>query len=210
MEVSGRARRAGRTQGKGSRKKKKGKSSSGRFYERIFSLRVTLWYLIFQRLNFDSTLAAVMGNLRDGGVDRLGRRGGKLSKCIRSVDTSAYNQARQRMPLEMLEGALNHLREEVLVLVGSTPTPKSKPGPSERTRQWVDGSTLSMLATPSLVEAYPPARNQNGASDWCLMRIVAGFCARSGAVLSAIEEAVQTSEQTLTWTLIEQAARFTI
>ncbi|MBA3625766.1 MAG: hypothetical protein H0W48_15240, partial [Methylibium sp.] len=33
------------------------------FYERIFSLRVTLWYLIFQRLNFDGTLAAVIANL---------------------------------------------------------------------------------------------------------------------------------------------------
>jgi len=32
----------------------------GRFYQRLFSLRVTLWYLIFQRLNFDHALAAVL------------------------------------------------------------------------------------------------------------------------------------------------------
>ena len=195
---------------KGAKKKKSEKSSPARFYERIFSLHVTLWFLIYQRLNFDSTQAAVMRNLRDGGADRLGRRGGKLSKRIRSADTSAYNQARQRMPLELLEGALNHLREVLLNLVSSKPTPTSKPGPSERTRQLVDGSTLSMLATPELVKAFPPARNQNGASDWCLMRIVVGFCTRSGAILSAIQGAVQMSEQTLCWTLIEQAARFTI
>ena len=34
------------------------KPAQRRFYERIFSLRVTLWYLIFQRLSFDQTQAA--------------------------------------------------------------------------------------------------------------------------------------------------------
>ena len=33
--------------------KQQKKPAQGRFYERIFSLRVTLWYLVFQRLNFD-------------------------------------------------------------------------------------------------------------------------------------------------------------
>src|SRR5438132_5742492 len=70
------------------------------FYKRIFTLRVVLWYLIFQRLNFDQTQAAVMRDLRRGGADRLGPRGRKLSKKVKSSRTSAYNQARQRMPLE--------------------------------------------------------------------------------------------------------------
>jgi len=68
--------------GKGSRNKK---SAPSRFYQRIFSLRVTLWYLLYQRLNFDQTMAAVMVNLRAGGADRLGRRGRKkLSRRVRS------------------------------------------------------------------------------------------------------------------------------
>ena len=45
------------------------KPAPGRFYERIFSLRVTLWYLLFQRLNFDQTQAAVVVNLRAGGAN---------------------------------------------------------------------------------------------------------------------------------------------
>ena len=51
-----------------------------RFYQRIFSLHVTLWYLIYQRLNPGATLAAVVTDLRNGGADRLGRRGRKLSQ----------------------------------------------------------------------------------------------------------------------------------
>ena len=90
------------------------KPAPGRFYERIFSLRVTLWYLIFQRLNFDQTQAAVVINLREGGTNRLGRqRAGKLSRRVRSTQTSAYNQARQRMPLELLSEALAHRKQPV-------------------------------------------------------------------------------------------------
>jgi Transposase DDE domain len=187
------------------------KPAPGRFYERIFSLRVTLWYLLFQRLNFDQTQAAVVVNLRAGGANRLGRRGaGKLSRRVRSTQTSAYNQARQRMPLTLLSEALAHLRQGLLKLVGLAPAPRKRPEPAQRTRQILDGSTLAVLVNPWLAEAYPPARNQSGTSDWSLMRIVVGFCARSGAVLSAAEGAMQRSEQAMAWTLIEAAAAFTI
>ena len=109
-----------------------------RFYARIFSLRVTLWYLIFQRLSFDQTQAAVVVNLREGGADRLGRpRAGKLSRRVRSTHTSAYNQARQRMPLELLCEALAHLRQGLLKLVGLAPAPAQRPGPaSGRAKSW--------------------------------------------------------------------------
>jgi hypothetical protein len=192
-------------------RQKKQQAAQGRFYERIFSLRVTLWYLIFQRLNFDQTQAAVVVNLREGGADRLGKqRKRKLSRRVRSTQTSAYNQARQRMPLALLAEALVHLRQGLLKRVGLAPAPRKRPGPAERTRQILDGSTLAVLVTPLLAKAYPPARNQSGPSDWSLMRIVVGFCARSGAVLSALEGAMQQSEQAMAWTLIEAAAAFTL
>jgi hypothetical protein len=185
--------------------------AQGRFYERIFSLRVTLWYLIFQRLNFDQTQAAVVVNLREGGANRLGRRrAGPLSRRVRSTQTSAYNQARQRIPLALLSEALAHLRQGLLKRMGLAPAPRQRPGPAERTRQLLDGSTLAVLVTPLLAADYPPARNQSGKSDWSLLRIVVGFCARSGAVLSALEGAMQRSEQAMAWTLIETAAAFTL
>jgi hypothetical protein len=106
-----------------------------RFHERIFSLRVTLWHLIFQRLNFDRTLAAVGANLWAGGADRLSRRRRKLSRRVRSTKTSAYNQARQRLPLELLPAALAQLRQGLLKLVGLAPAPRDRPGPADRTRQ---------------------------------------------------------------------------
>jgi hypothetical protein len=59
----------GRGRGRGRRRRQK-KTKRG-FYERIFSLQVTLWYLIFQRLNDDRTLSAVIKDLRAGGAERL-------------------------------------------------------------------------------------------------------------------------------------------
>ncbi|MGH7970972.1 MAG: IS4 family transposase [Limisphaerales bacterium] len=190
--------------------KKRKKPAQKRFYQRIFSLRVTLWYLIFQRLNFDQTQAAVVTNLRAGGADRLGARRRKLSRRVLSAKTSAYNQARQRLPLELLIEALAHLRSALLELTGLAPAPRKRPGPGERTRQILDGSTLAVLVSPRIVAAYPPASNQNGTSDWSLMRILVGFCARSGAVLSALEGAMQSSEQAMAWKLFEAAASFII
>ena len=93
--------------------------------------------------------------------------------------------------------------------MGLEPQSKKKPGPLERIRQIFDGSTLAMIKTDALACDYPAARNK-GESDWCLMRILVGFCTRSGAVLSAIEGALSRSEQAMAWTLIEHGAKFTI
>ncbi|MSU51767.1 MAG: hypothetical protein EXS37_22200 [Opitutus sp.] len=93
------------------------------FYERVFSLHVTLWYLIFQRLNDDRTLSAVIKDLRAGGADRLEPRRRKLSRRARSPSTSAYNQARQRLPLALLQAALTHVAHALIQLAGGEPGP---------------------------------------------------------------------------------------
>lgn len=181
------------------------------FYERIFSLRVTLWYLVFQRLSFDGTLAGVVTDLRAGGADRLGRRRGpKLSRRVRSTTTGAYHQARQRLPLALLQAALAELAATLARLVGDDPAPARAPTPDRRRRQLLDGSTLEMLPTASLIKAFPQASNQHGVSDWCVMRILVGFCAKSGAVLSACCGPVSCSEQAMAWSLLECGTKFTV
>ncbi len=195
---------------KNKKKTDKKRSPSRGFYARIFSLRVVLWYLIFQRLNFDPSMAAVVRDLRRGGADRLSRRAGKLSKKIKSAHTSGYNQARQRMPLALLQAAFACLGQQILWMAGLTPELSKKPGPQQRERQLLDGSTLRMLATPKLKKAFRPARVRSGESDWCLMRILVGFCTRTGAILSIEERDHKVSEQTMAWAVMEMARAFII
>lgn len=197
--------------GKEQKKKSPQKHQLRGFYERIFTLRVTLWYLIFQRINFDQSMAAVVRDLRKGGADRLGPQGRKASKQVRSSQTSGYNQARQRMPLELLQGAFAHVAQKIISLTGlSAQRRKKKPGPQQRERQLLDGSTLRMLSTPELKKTYRPARGRRGQSDWCLMRILVGFCTRTGAMLSAMESPAKVSEQRMAWAILEKARAFTL
>jgi hypothetical protein len=171
------------------------------FYRRIFSLVVTLWYLVFQRLNADKTQDAVVKDLRGGGADRLSpspRR--RLSKEVKSSGTTSYNDARQRMPLEFLAWALRRIAQHVQKAFGV----------GCRSFQLIGGSTLPILANPCLAKAYPPASNQHGPSDWCVMRVVVGFCALTGVALSAIEGPMLLGEQALAWTLIAQGVAATV
>lgn len=174
------------------------------YYERIFTLSVTLWYMIFQRLSADKTLSHAVKDARQGGADRLSPSTRKpISKKIRSPRTSSYNQARQRMPLELLQWALSRIGQQVKGLW----KPKQA---QELTFQLIDGSTLAMLTNPAIAQKYPPARNQSGTSDWCLMRVVVGFCARTGVVLSAMEAPVRFSEQALAWMVMATAMAATV
>ena len=166
--------------------------------------------MIFQRLNDDHTLSAVIKDVRAGGADRLVPRRRKLSRRVRSTHTSAYNQARQRLPLALLQAALTHVAGAVARMAGGQSGGRTAPPPPRRTRQLLDGSTLAMLQTPGLAKEFSPGKNQRGNSGWCLLRIVVGFCAKTGAVLSATCGAQEHSEQAMAWSLMEHAEAFTV
>src|SRR3954447_6681135 len=76
------------------------------FYECAFSPLITLWYLVFQRIEPDHTLEAVLTDAHQGGADALNQGGKPLSQRIRSWATSAYSNARQRLPVGTLVRAL--------------------------------------------------------------------------------------------------------
>lgn len=166
--------------------------------------------MIFQRLNDDRTLSAVLKDLRAGGADRLAPRRRKLSRRARSTSTSAYNQARQRLPLALLQAALTHVADALARMAGGESSGRAAPSPQRRMRQLLDGSTLAMLRTTDLAKEFSPGKNHRGNSGWCLMRIVVGFCAKTGAVFSATCGAQEQSEQAMAWSLMEHAAAFTV
>ena len=70
-----------------------------RFCERLWGPLVTLWYMVWQRLQADGTMEAVVQNLRRGGADALVRRRPPPSQAIRSRATTGYSDARRRLSL---------------------------------------------------------------------------------------------------------------
>jgi len=173
------------------------------FYGRIFSPVVTLWYLIFQRLNTDKTQDAVVKDLRAGGADRLSpSRRQPLSKKMRSDATTSYNDARQRIPLKFLQWVLQRIAQPVQALRRALD--------GGRNFQLLDGSTLAVLFNPALGKIYPASKNQHGPSDWSIIRVVVGFCLWTGVVLSAAEGSMHLSEQALAWSLMARALAGTV
>lgn len=167
------------------------------FYDRLFSPLVSLWLLLFQRLNADHSLDAALAHARAGGADSLKS---KLSRRLHSTSTAAYSDARQRLPKPFLLQGLQLLGDKI-----------SRLAPEALWKGWrlvlLDGSTVRLRSYGNIPEQFPPHRNQHPTSGyWCLMRVVVGFCAFSGAALDCAWGALRRSEQALGCELILRTA----
>lgn len=166
------------------------------FYDRLFSPLVTLWYLLFQRLNSDHTLDAVVVDAANGGADALNP---KLSAGLTSDSTSAYSDARKRIPLSFLAQALRLQGSKMVMLDGRVRW-------GEFTLALLDGTTTRLRPFGDIPEQYPAQGNQHGKVYWCLMRVVACFCALSGAAIDCDMAAVTVSEQVMACNIILRCA----
>lgn len=163
------------------------------FYHRLFTPLVTLWYLIFQRLNPDHTLDAALSDARAGGAKHLSQ---KLSRQLRSDSTASYSDARQRLPWQFLAQALSLQARQIIQL---SPTAARWHG---LVLALLDGSTVRLRPHGTLAKDFPGNGNQHRRPYWCLMRVVACFCARSGAAMDCAIGSLHQSEQALACQLI--------
>jgi hypothetical protein len=158
------------------------------FYDRLFTPLVTLWYLLFQRLNHDHSLDGALADAQHGGANKLN---GKLAGRSLSCSTASSSEARQRMPWDFLLQALQLLGRKITALSPST--------------LWkglrvvlLDGSTVRLRPYQSIRQEFPPHRNQHPQQPyWCLMRVVVGFCCFTGAALDCALGSTHRSEQAL-------------
>lgn len=170
--------------------------SRKRFYRRLWCPLLTLWYLIWQRLQSNPTLQAVITDARRGGADAL-RSGHKepLSQRIRSSATTAFCKARARLPLAWVQSCFDRQSEQ-LAQLGAPPQTDALP------LQLWDGSTMRMRPLGDLPKTFPPHRTRRKKSYWCVARVVVGFCARSGIARAAQLASLHLSEQAMAVRLI--------
>lgn len=116
------------------------KQVKGRFYWRLFTPLITLWGLIFQRISIDKSCDGLLSHLETGAADNLDREDKHqepLSKRLGSQNTSAYAQARKRLPLELLVGALRHIQQVI-----SGWLHKEQQNWKGHAVRWFDGTTV--------------------------------------------------------------------
>lgn len=166
------------------------------FYHRLFTPLVTLWYLLFQRLNADHTLDAVLADAQAGGADRLNP---KFSRRRFSASTGPYSDARSRLPVEFLAQAL---RLQGSHLTGLGPTTLG----TNLRLALLDGSTVRLRPYGDIPQQFPPHGNQHQKKTyWCLMRVVVAFCGLTGAALDCTLGSTHRSEQALGCELLLRA-----
>jgi len=170
--------------------------SRRRFYRRVWCPVLTLWYLIWQRLQPNHTLQHVIADARRGGADAL-RPGGKkpLSQRIGSRATTAYSRARKRLPLVWVKHCFTQLGQQLAAL-GTTVEEHRLPSVL-----W-DGSTMRLRPHGDIPKKFPPHRTRRKKSYWCVARVVVGFCASSAVALAAQMASIHLSEQALAVRLI--------
>jgi hypothetical protein len=144
----------------------------------VFTLSVVIWLMIFQRLHPKGTLWAAVQEVVRRLAPRLVRRACKrLRQGAVSSHTGAYNQARQKLPLEVVERVSDRIFQQLLA-----DPPPARPGLG-RHLFLLDGSSLLMPHTPELVAAYPPTANQHGPSHWPVLRLLVAHDLTAGIAL---------------------------
>ena len=146
--------------------------------QRVFTSGVTFWLFLGQVLSSAPTCREAL---------RLGQAWLRCAKL--SSNTSAYCQARGRLPQACLEQALQgvtaHLvRCEKKMALG-------------RPVRVVDGSSCSMPDTPENQAAYPQPRRQKAGCGFPVMRVVGLFSLATGALLGAAHGALSVHERIL-------------
>jgi hypothetical protein len=169
------------------------------YYQRLWSPLITLWYLVWQSLQPHHTLQAVITDARRGGADRLCPKPKPLSLRIKSSATTAYSDARQRLPLAWVKDCFLQLAQR-LARLGNRPQ-------EELPVELMDGSTKRLRPHGDIPSEFPSHRTGYRKSYWCLGRVLISFCASSGVAMAALIGSIHQSEQAMAVQLMLAATR---
>ena len=94
-----------------------------------------------------------------------------------SNHTGAYNQARQALPLSIVQQSCDRIFEQ---LVNRMDQAASAPA----SRAFVlDGTSMRLPHTPALCKLYPPGSNQHGEGHWPVLRVLVSHDLRTGLAM---------------------------
>ena len=115
----------------------------------IFTIRVTTWMMIMQRLSPHGTLDSTLSELLHGNGRELPEPCKRVREDNISANTGGYNKARRKMPEEAARRIATRSFEQLSRI-------RSQDGLRERLFL-LDGSSIRLAHTPAIVKALPPA-----------------------------------------------------
>ena len=142
--------------------------------KRVYTQAPTLALLVLQRLGGGLTLTAAVQELIKHHGDLLPRNR-RVEEGTLSQNNSAYNKARQKLPLQKVEAFSGAICDHLAA--------RSEPVWQGRRVMILDGTTITLPPTPELKKAFPPATNQYGESVWPVAMLMVASELATGCVL---------------------------
>jgi hypothetical protein len=138
--------------------------------DRIFCLSRTFWCFLWQMLQANTACREVVRQVQ--ALFKL-KGGARVDEA-----TGAYCQARQRLPLSLLEKALSASAQAA---VQRAPSFLLLAG---RALKFVDSSSLRLADSPKNQKKFPQPKNQKPGCGFPVLRLVVLFCGSSGVLLA--------------------------
>ncbi len=123
----------------------------------VFTSSVVLWMLVYQRLKRDASLEAAVKHLLETRPNYLPKNK-RLTEGTLSKSTGSYSQARNRLPLEVVQWFAGQISGSIVNA--------SEPLFDGRLIFLLDGTTIALAPERELQIAFPPASNQFGEGVW--------------------------------------------
>src|SRR6266699_654883 len=138
----------------------------------IYSLSVVVWLMMWQRLDGRGTLAMAVQQVVQGVLGDLLPQEKRVRERRVSSNPGALCRARQRLPLMIVEMVCDEIFTKLMaaeLCLGLL------------ARLFLlDGSSMRLAHTPSLIAAYPLASNLYGETHWPVIRILMAHHLGSG------------------------------
>jgi len=151
---------------------------------RVYTVGVVMWLMIAQRLQGNATLETAVLELVRGLPDsfwpipckrlRVGPGG---QKPVLSGNTGSYNNARQALPVAVVEQSFDQALEQLIE--------RARAGLATVGRRafFLDGTSVRLPHTAALCQAYPPGSNQYGETHWPLIRMLVAHDLHTGLAM---------------------------
>lgn len=142
--------------------------------QQVYTQAPTLFLLVLQRLGGGLSLSAAVKELIEHHQDLLPKNRRVQNQTL-SENSSAYNKARQQLPLEKVQAFSTAICDYL--------SKQSKPVWQGRRVMILDGTTITLPPTSELKKAFPPATNQHGESVWPVAMLMVASEMATGCVL---------------------------
>lgn len=157
--------------------------ASARFNNSVYTPLVVMWLMLWQRLHGAAPLeAAVLDLLQElpacfwpNPCKRI--RDWKQSGKPLSGHSAAYNQARQKLPLPVVEQSCDRIFDQLIARMGLNG------GALSRRAFLLDGTSMRTAYSPALAKQFPPGSNQHGNSHWPVVRVLVAHDLQTGLAM---------------------------